>query len=222
MKNALNLMRAFMLLIVACLVFTSYALAQSAVGGAIGTTIDLSPMLTLGVQAVSLVVLLVGVWFIYSHTTNQDQRAALTGILEKAVGFGLNAVAGATANKNLNINLGTSTAAMVAATALKYAQQFGPQAIAHFGLDEKSVAKMIVARLPGVDGTIDDTTLNQIVATANTPGSTAPMTDQIKDLLPELTQMLGDYLLARKAGTTTTSTTTTTAAPTAPTAAPPA
>lgn len=170
------------------------------IGGPV-TSYDMAPILTLGLQGVALLLLIGITWFAYTHIKNKDARDAIVLIAEKAVSFGLNAVAGATKDKPLNVNVGSS----VVATALKYVNQFGPEVVAKFGLDQASLAKMLVARLPGVDGQIDDATIARIVATASsTPGSTASAKDVLvaaEASLPELAQLLGDYLIEKKKAT---------------------
>ena len=76
---------------------------------------------------------------------------------------GFNVVQGATKDKVLTVDVGSS----VVAQALKYLIQFAPDAASHFGLDQESLAKMLWARLPAVDGQVSDDTFKQIVAIAN-------------------------------------------------------
>jgi hypothetical protein len=140
-------------------------LGQAVVG--VDTTFNIAPILIAVAQILAVAVLVAGVWLINGKVKDQNQRTALLGGLEKAVSFGINAVNGATKDKTLSINVGST----VVATALRYLQQFVPDAMNHFGMDEKSAAKALFARLPGVDGTVTDATFEQIVAAAH---GTAP------------------------------------------------
>jgi hypothetical protein len=179
------------------------AFAQTAATG-----LDLSPVLTFGLQGASMLILLAAAWFIYGHVKDANARTALMGILEKGVSLGYNVVDGALKDKVVNVNVGST----IAAQALKYALQFGPDAIAHFGLTPASLAKMIWARLPAVDGQVSDDTFNQIVATATgAPAPAANIATQVEAVMPAFLQALGDYLLNKKAA----------GAPAAPAATPP-
>lgn len=176
--------RHFSLLLTACMVLMTVlallqlpAIAQPLGTAVVGTdtTFNLAPVLIAVAQILAVGVLIVGVWLINGKVKDQNQRVALTGILEKAVAFGINAVNGAAKDKTMPVNVGST----VVATALRYVQQFGPDAMAHFGMDEKSAAKALFARLPGVDGPVSDATFDQIVAAAHGTAPTVVGTDVV-------------------------------------------
>lgn len=198
--------QAWMPLMILGLVITFIAGPAAAQTAAV-TGVDLSPVLTFGLQGVGMVILLAAAWFIYGHVKDANARTALMSILEKGVSLGYNVVDGALKDKVVNVNVGSS----VASQALKYALQYGPDAIAHFGLTPASLAKMIWARLPAVDGPVSEDTFNQIVATATgTPAPSVSIGAQVEQLAPAVLQWIGDYYLTKKA------------AAAAPPAAPPA
>lgn len=134
---------------------------------AVGSVVDLAPMLMVIVEILATLALVAAAWFIFRHVTNQDARNALLSVAEKAVAFGINATNGALKDKTMSVNLGSS----VVATAMKYALNAAPDALKKFGWDDKTLARALWARLPGVDGGLDDATLNQIVAAGS---GTAP------------------------------------------------
>jgi hypothetical protein len=164
--------------------------------GASGTGVDLSPALTAGLSGVSLLIVVVALWFINGHVKDANARTALLGIVEKGVSLGYNVVNGALKDKVVSVNVGSS----VAAQALKYVLQFGPDAAKHFGLDNASLAKMIWARLPHVDGTVTDETFNQIVASATGgPATISDVGKLVADAAPALVDAIVDLIAKRKA-----------------------
>lgn len=149
-------------------------LAALAVGGSTpidaastgSTIVDFAPLVQMVIAVAWLGLMIVGAWLVFRHVKNQDARSAILNVLAAAASFGVNATKGALKDKPMTVDVASN----VIATALRYAMAQAPQALAHFGFDEKTTARAILARLPGVEGEITDDTLNKIVSAATGTG----------------------------------------------------
>jgi hypothetical protein len=142
------------------------ALAQ---GGPLpSATVELMPILMTAAQIAAVLVLTLAGWFVYKHVKDQNARDAILNVFEKAVGFGINVVSEASKDRTMSVNVGSS----VVANGLRYALAQAPDALKRFGFDEVGIARALWARLPNVQGEVNDQTFNSIVAAAT--GKNAP------------------------------------------------
>lgn len=134
--------------------------------------------------------------FVQGHLKDQAAKDTVLRAIENGVSFGLNKVDGALAGKPLTVNLGSA----VATQAVKYVMNLVPNAAKRLGLDEAALAKIAVAKLPGVEGHISDEAVNGIAAAATGRAmASANVNDLVDSLIPALLPAIEKVLAARAA-----------------------
>jgi len=113
---------------------------------------------------------------------------SLISVLEHGSAFVVNKTAGALKNTPLTVHL----ASPMAADLVRYAKDLAPKAIDRLGIDDVQLAKMAIARLPNVNGSIDDKEIHDIAAKA-TGRAQAPPPD-LAALAVELAPLIRDAL----------------------------
>jgi hypothetical protein len=161
-------------------------------GGTGVMAVDIAPLIQAGAHWAAVIVLTIVAAWARSHL--QDQAAR--DMVLKAVANGINYAEnhfGATSGKPYTIPMATGIGAM----ALRYTTELVPDAVKRMGLDDKSLAKIVVAKMPGIDRTpLDPSTVDQITA-ATAPGvvTAAPsVTELLKVLVPALLPQLEDVV----------------------------
>lgn len=151
------------------------------------TTYDFTSIVTALAQLAIPMIGTVIYGLLQSHLKDQAAKDTVLKAIENGVSFGLNKVDGALAGRPLTVQLGSS----VATQAVKYAMALVPDAAKRLGLNEASLAKIAVARLPGVEGHISDEAINGIAAAATGRAvASTSTTDIINALLPEIEKVI--------------------------------
>lgn len=158
------------------------------------TAIDVAPLVSaiaqLAIPAIGTVIYAL----LQSHLKDQAAKDTVLKAIKNGVSFGLNKVDGALAGKPLNVQLGSS----VATQAVKYAMALVPDAAKRLGLNEASLAKIAVAKLPGVEGHISDEAINGIAAAATGRAvASASTTDIVNALIPAILPEIEKVIAAR-------------------------
>lgn len=133
------------------------------------TVVDVASLVSGLAQLIFVIAGSVAAAIVNKHVKDADARKTILAALDNGVAYGMNKVEGALAGRPLTVNLGSA----VAAQAVRYAQATVPDKLARLDLDAAHIAKIAVAKLPGVDGAITDADLAGIVAAAK--GNAPPL-----------------------------------------------
>ena len=126
------------------------------------TAIDLSPVVNAVIQIVAAILLVIGVpmfWKAWTWIANKTHlsalqiddahRATVNQLIQKGIGLGVASVAGAAAELSSSGKLTVETKSKVVGVAAQFALDHGPDALAHFGVNAATPAKladMVAAR----------------------------------------------------------------------------
>jgi hypothetical protein len=128
------------------------------------------------VSAVSIV----AYFFLNKYVKDANARTVLLGAIENGVKWGVAKTAGALPGHALSVNIGSQAAA----AALQHVIDTVPDALARHGNDFAGIVRIALGKLP-IDGSIDDATVNQIVANATGKAPTAAdIGKQLIDAMP--------------------------------------
>lgn len=146
------------------------------------TSVDIAPLISAVAQLAIPIIGTVIYALIQSRIKDQDAKAAVLRAIENGVSFGMNKVDGALKGRPLSVNLGSS----VATQAVKYVLDRVPDAAKRINLDAAGLAKIAVAKLPGVEGHISDEAVNGIAAaaTGNAVATGGDMSKLVESLGP--------------------------------------
>ncbi len=126
-------------------------------------TVDIAPLVKAFADAAIPVIGMLIYYLLQGHLKDTAARTAVLGAIENGVQFGMNKVDGALAGKPLNVQIGSD----VAAHAVRYALDLVPDAAKRLDLSPTKLAKIAVAKLPGVEGAIGSDVIAGIAAAAN-------------------------------------------------------
>ena len=134
--------------------------AAPAAAGA-DTTLDLTPLMSQGVNLAATLLSLVALWVgakVRSYLGIRADNALgrrLDAVLLRAIEFGQARIEGAVKGKPVTVEVGSA----VVKEALDFASRAAPDTLAHFGISQRRLAEMLWARLPGVEGEIPESVL---------------------------------------------------------------
>jgi|SRR5581483_3614999 len=172
------------------------AIAQT-VAGQLGlsteSSLDISGTVRAAAEALFAIVGTILAAFISKHVKDANARAQILNALPLFAGWGINKFEGAFKDRPMNVNVGSAAAASI----LRNVLALGPDLIARAGFDERALAKMAVGHLPGVDGAMDEATIDKIIAAAKAgPGaSPAPTATDLATQLESVAAPLAETLL---------------------------
>lgn len=176
-------------LVVAC-VAAGMAAAQSIAPVATApndTVANLAPAVDAVAKLLIAIIGSIAYGFIQSRVKDADARKMILAAVENAVAYGANRVDGALKDHPLNVQTGSA----VVAHAIAYMQQTVPDALKRLGFDDVHLAKLVVAKLPGVDGAIPDAAITGIAAATKGQPAPMPSTDA---MVAEVLKMVRDSL----------------------------
>lgn len=157
------------------------------VGSPAMTAVDIAPLISSIVQAAAVILMAIIAAWVRSHLNDKTAQDTVLKAVENGISFAENHF-GATSGKPYTIPMAQG----IGATALRYVTTLVPGAVKQMGLDDTSLAKIVVAKMPGIERTpLDPSTVDAITAAANgkAPIGTAPtMEDISKILLPMIQQ----------------------------------
>jgi hypothetical protein len=123
---------------------------------------------------VALPIVLAGIAALAHHYVKDQQASdAIVTAAANAANWGLARVPGALPGKPLDVDV----ASPVLAEALKYMIAHVPQSISRMGLDEKALVRMITAKLPGINQSLDDHTIEEVISLAVPTAGKPPAVD---------------------------------------------
>jgi hypothetical protein len=167
------------------------AIAQTAVA-APAASVDLSALLQSGGNLVVSAISVAAYFFLNKYVKDANARTVLLGAIENGVKWGVAKTAGALPGHALSVNIGSQAAA----AALQHVIDTVPDALARHGNDFAGIVRIALGKLP-IDGSIDDATVNQIVANATgTAPTAADIGKQLLEAAPafaeEITRILAN------------------------------
>jgi hypothetical protein len=167
------------------------AIAQTA-AAAPSASVDLSALLQSGGNLVVSAISVAAYFFLNKYVKDANARTVLLGAIENGVKWGVAKTAGALPGHALSVNIGSQAAA----AALQHVIDTVPDALARHGNDFAGIVRIALGKLP-IDGSIDDATVNQIVANATgTAPTAADIGKQLLEAAPafaeEITRILAN------------------------------
>lgn len=150
------------------------------------TALDFAPLVQALAQIVGLtVVSIIGYW-LQGHVKDENTRNTILDAAENGVNHAINRIDAASKTGSMTVPVASGVTAM----AVRYVMDMVPGAVKSMGLDEKSIAKLVIAKLPGVTGDIDDKTLEFIASRVSGKPGTAPPPTDLSELTAALTPII--------------------------------
>jgi hypothetical protein len=167
------------------------AIAQTAAAAPSGS-VDLTNLVQSAGSVIVSAVSVVAYFFLNKYVKDANARTVLLGAIENGVKWGVAKTAGALPGHALSVNIGSQAAA----AALQHVIDTVPDALARHGNDFAGIVRIALGKLP-IDGSIDDATVNQIVANATgTAPTAADIGKQLLEAAPafaeEITRILAN------------------------------
>lgn len=156
------------------------------------TTVDLSTLIIAGAQSVFVLVMAGIYWITRRYIKNDDARKSIYAAVATAGGYAMNKTQGAIAGRPMTVNVGSQAAAV----ALNYVKETVPDALKNFGIDDRTLAKMVFGRLPSIDGPVSDQTIDLIVAAASGKPAQSP-NDILSQVLVAMPSIIEGVLAKR-------------------------
>lgn len=147
------------------------------------TAIDLAPLIQAAAHVIFLSILSVLGYWLQGHVKDENARKAILDAAENGVNHAINRIDTAAKDGSMSVPVASGVTAMAA----RYALEMVPGAIKRLGMDEKSVTKLVIAKLPGVTGEITDQNIDFIASRISGKPSTAPPPTDYSLLVADLT-----------------------------------
>lgn len=149
------------------LALTAAAFAADSVAS---TTVNLAPTIQAAAHTCAAIVLSIFALWLQGHVKDQAARTTILKAAENAAAIGLAKVDGALPGMNLSVGVGSQ----VLAEGLTHMLETVPAAAKRMGVDNRQIIDLITANLHGIDGKLDDKTINEIIASATGKPPAAP------------------------------------------------
>jgi hypothetical protein len=168
------------------------------VGNPAMTAVDIAPLISSIVQGLAVLLMAAIAAWVRSHLNDKAAQDTVLRAVENGISFAENHF-GATSGKAYTIPMAQG----IGATALRYVTTLVPGAVKQMGLDDNALAKIVVAKMPGIERTpLDPSTVDAITAAAQgkAPIGTAPSLDDISKVLLPLIQQAVEGAVAAHYG----------------------
>jgi hypothetical protein len=162
------------------------------IGSSGNTVLDFAPLVVDAAQILAWIVLSVLGWWLQGHVRNENARKAILDAAANGVYHAVNRITAAGPNMKVSVASGVS------AMAAKYVIGMVPDAAKRLGLTDRKIVDLVVSRLPGVDGALDEKTMD-FIASHLGGGSPPPAIDMnalAEAAKPILEQLARDALSA--------------------------
>jgi hypothetical protein len=150
----------------------------------VGSVVDIAPLIIAGAHWIGVLILAVAAAWLRSHVTDQAARQTILTAVENGISFAENHL-GVDGSKPYTVPVASN----IGATALRYVTELAPDAVKRMGLNDQALAKIVVAKMPGIDRTpLDPSTVDQITASVSGKAPTAPSMDDLMKALGPIIQ----------------------------------
>lgn len=165
---------------------------NAAVGvGASAGTVDFTQWVSMGSQAILTALGAAVAAFAHKYIADKDAREKIMSAVTNGVAFAQNKIDGTLADHPVKVQV----ASPVAAVAINYVKSMVGDSVARLGLNDVQLAKLAIAKIPGIEGEVTDAQIHAIAAVAS--GQAAPPPPPAAaDLAGDLVKELGPSIAA--------------------------